>query len=202
MSKNIKIALADDEQLIRNGIKALLEMEGGFTVILEAGNGHELIKKLDRNHLPDIVLMDIRMPELNGIETTKMLLEQYPAIKIIALSSYAGDAFINNMLYMGAVGYVVKSAPPEELLKQIHLVIEKGYCLEKTQLTKPFNIELSSREIEILKLICKQCSSTEIAEKLNISPRTVDGHRNNLLLKTESKNIIGLAIYAKDKGLL
>ena len=208
MTDKIKIALADDEVLIRNGIRAIIEQEDNLEVVFEASNGVELVDYLNSdNVLPEIILMDIKMPLLNGVESTKHISKHQPNIKIIALSSYSSPTFIFNMLDVGAVCYLSKSASQEKMIMSINAVIQNGFYFEdfimdylnkgsekiKTHFDSEF---LTERETEVLKLICEQNSATEIGNKLNISSRTVDGHRNNLLLKTESKNVIGLVLFA------
>lgn len=208
MSQKIKIALADDEFLIRIGIRTILEQEDNFEVVFEASNGQELLDFLKTTvSIPDIILMDIKMPEINGIETTKIIVNKYPSIKIIALSSYNSPQFISNMLNVGAVSYLTKSDSLVEMIANINKVYENGfyfkdYLIEylhndleksKTHFDSDF---LTKREQQILHLICKQKSSTEIADILKISSRTVDGHRINLLFKTDSKNTTGLVIFA------
>jgi DNA-binding NarL/FixJ family response regulator len=151
--------------------------------------------------------MDVKMPSLNGVEATKNLTARFPDLKIIALSNYNSEVFISNMLEVGAVCYISKSASPDEIVRNINLVYKNGfyyndsimdYMLDNTPKNKSFfdSAFLTERESEVLQLICKQKSSTEIGEELFISPRTVDGHRNNLLFKTESKNIVGLVVFA------
>jgi DNA-binding NarL/FixJ family response regulator len=208
MTNKIKIAIADDEILIRKGIKAILEQEDNFEVVFEASNGNELIDYLNsENELPEIILMDIRMPLLNGLETTKLINKNLPNIKIVALSSYNSPTFIYNMLDVGAVCYISKSASQEKMISSINTVVQNGFYFENiildyinTGLEKSKSLFdndfLTERETEVLKLICEQKSATEIGNILNISSRTVDGHRNNLLLKTESKNVIGLVLFA------
>jgi DNA-binding NarL/FixJ family response regulator len=211
MSKNIKIVVADDEDLFRNGISYLL-MANDFNVIYEASNGNDLLNFLQNTtQYPDVVLMDIKMPLLNGVEATKQIKKQYPDIKIIALSSYITSTFISNMLRVGAASYIPKNASPQEMIATINNVVETGYYynsfmrqhisqdkLKNTIHTKSIFDDnlLTKREYEILQLICQQKSATEIAQLLDLSARTVEGHRNNLLIKTESKNIAGLVLYA------
>jgi DNA-binding NarL/FixJ family response regulator len=212
MSDTIKIIIADDEELFRKGIKFLLERNENFEIIFEASNGVELIDYLKTsNDYPDIILMDLKMPELNGVEATKLIHKKFPIIKIIALTSYNTKSFIANMLDVGASSYLVKNATPKEMIHTINEVNEKGFyyndlVLEviqensisgknsnKTILDEDF---LTTREKQIMNYLCKQLSATEIGELLFISPRTVEGHRNNLLLKTNSKNIAGLVVFA------
>ncbi|PAM93982.1 DNA-binding response regulator [Flavobacterium sp. IR1] len=211
MSSVIKIALVDDEVLFRKGISFLLQREENIEIIFEASNGEELISNLKNNDLkPDIIVMDLKMPILNGVEATKIIRKSYPEIKIIALTSYDTKAFIANMIQVGAVAYLIKNTTPKDLIHTINEVSRKGFYYSYTVLktiqdtiisskTNKGNLEtgfLSPREIEILQLICQQKTTTEIADQLFLSPRTVEGHRNNLLLKTESRNIAGLVVYA------
>lgn len=217
--KSINIAIADDEQLFRKGIRFLLEREGHFNVIFEAENGQELIDFVTATEeFPDVILMDLKMPEVNGIEATKAIHKAHPDIKIIALTSYDGKAFITNMIDVGASSYLLKNTSPKMVIHTIKEVSEKGFYYDekvlkiiheniisssgkriKSDLDKNL---LSKREIAVLELICDQKTTSEIAEKLFISPRTVEGHRNNLLLKTQSKNVAGLVIYGIQKKLI
>ncbi|MBF4519503.1 response regulator transcription factor [Flavobacterium sp. ANB] len=211
MSGVIKIALVDDEVLFRKGISFLLQREDNIEIIFEASDGEELISKLTSNVLkPDIIIMDLKMPVLNGVEATKIIRKAYPDIKIIALTSYDTKSFIANMIQVGAVAYLIKNTTPKELIHTINEVARKGFYYNQTVLktiqdtivsskNNKGHLEtgfLSPREIEILQLICQQKTTTEIADHLFLSPRTVEGHRNNLLLKTESRNIAGLVVYA------
>jgi DNA-binding NarL/FixJ family response regulator len=217
MTKKIKIVVADDEDLFRSGISYLL-MANDFDVIYEASNGKDLTDFLQNaSQYPDVVLMDIKMPLLNGVEATKQIATQYPDIKIIALSSYITSTFISNMLQVGAASYIPKNASPEEMITTINKVVEIGYYyndfmrqhISQDKLKTVVNAKtifddnlLTKREYEILLLICKQKSATEIANLLELSPRTVEGHRNNLLIKTESKNVAGLVVYALRNKLI
>jgi DNA-binding NarL/FixJ family response regulator len=215
MESKIKIILVDDEILFRKGISFLLEREKNLEIIFEASNGDELISYLqsNKNH-PDIIMMDLKMPLINGIEATKIIRKDFPEIKIIALTSYDSKSFVANMIDVGAVSYLIKNATPQDLLTTINEVALKGFYYtdyimeiikEDVLTTKKGNFDsnfLTKREIEVLKLICFQKSTVEIAEQLFISPRTVEGHRNNLLLKTESKNIAGLVVYAVQNDII
>jgi DNA-binding NarL/FixJ family response regulator len=217
MEQKIKIVLADDEVLFRKGISFLLDREENIDVIFEASDGVELIDFLKGNNpKPDIIIMDLKMPLLNGIEATKIIHRDFSEIKIIALTSYDSKSFIANMIDVGAVSYLVKNATPQELFATIHEVAAKGfyyseYVMDIIQNDLISNKKskcsfdtgfITSRELEVLQLICKQKSTIEIGEKLFISPRTVEGHRNNLLLKTESKNIAGLVVYAIQNSIV
>ena len=211
MSDKIKIALADDEELFRKGIYFLLQREQNFEVIFEAANGNQLIDFLTTNsNRPDIILMDLKMPLLNGVEATKLITQQFPDIKIIALTSYNTKSFIANMIEIGAASFLVKNASPKEMIFTINEVISKGFYYNEnvmkvlkevnTTLTRKYvsfeKEELTAREREVLELICNQNNTSEIAERLYISPRTVEAHRNSLLYKTGSQNIAGLVVYA------
>ena len=211
MSAAIKIALVDDEVLFRKGISFLLQREDNIDIVFEASNGEELLSQLNDNEIkPDIIIMDLKMPVLNGVEATKIIRKSFPEIKIIALTSYDTKSFVANMIQVGAVAYLIKNTTPKDLIYTINQVAIKGFhynenvlrtIKETTVSTKNSkgNLEtgfLSPREIEILQLICQQKTTSEIAEHLYLSPRTVEGHRNNLLLKTESRNIAGLVVYA------
>ncbi|CAA9199421.1 response regulator transcription factor [Flavobacterium bizetiae] len=211
MSAAIKIALVDDEVLFRKGISFLLQREDNIDIIFEASNGEELLSNLNDSLIkPDIIMMDLKMPVLNGVEATKIIRKLFPEIKIIALTSYDTKSFIANMIQVGAVAYLIKNTTPKDLIHTINQVSKKGFYYSENVLktiqetiistkNSKGNLEtsfLSPREIEILQLICLQKTTTEIAEHLYLSPRTVEGHRNNLLLKTESRNIAGLVVYA------
>ena len=208
----IHLALADDEALFRKGMKLLLEDYEGISVVLEAQDGEQLLQQLRQaTTLPDVLLLDMKMPNLNGVETAKVLQENFSSIKIIVLSTYFSKAFIVNMIELGAGAYLPKNATPDEVVATIREVYNNGFSYNQAvlevirdnmlQKSKPkmplsFGVEVTSREKEILQLICEEYTTGEIAEKLFISPRTVDGHRNNLLEKLGCKNVAGLVVYA------
>lgn len=213
MNNSIKIAIADDEELFRQGISFILNKEVNFDIIMQAADGADLLEQLNTcEELPEIILMDLKMPNLNGVEATKIIKKEYPDIKIIAITSYYSKPFISNMIATGAVAYLAKNTPPKEVVVAVNAVYEKGFCyndnvmqvIQENMLnpnSKPtrsyFDMDyLTKREAEVLKLICDQKTTNEIADQLFISPRTVEGHRNNLLLKTEAKNTAGLVVFA------
>lgn len=215
----IKVMLCDDEFLIRQGVKTLLQTESRIQVIGEAEDGEDLINKLsDLNELPDIVVTDLNMPNLNGVELAKVLAKKFPSIKVIALTSYFTKSFIVNMISLGAVGYLNKNSSPDLMIKTIVSVYETGFYYTeevlkyiqegllrkgKQAIKSSFdNSFLTKREREILTLICREYSSSEIGEKLFISVRTVEGHRNNLILKTGVKNVAGLVVFAISNKLI
>jgi len=215
----IKIVLADDELLFRQGMKAILESDQDIEVLFDASDGSNLLNLLrTASEFPEIIIMDLKMPELNGVEATKIIRKEFPDIKIVALTSYFSKPFIVNMISIGAVAYLAKNSTPALMITTLKEVAEKGFYyspqimkfihegfLNKSE--KPIksdfdNTYFTKREKEVLELICKQHTTNEIAEKLFISPRTVEGHRNNLLLKTGSKNIAGLVVYAIQKKIV
>ncbi len=212
----IRIAIADDETLFRKGMQILLADFDGLEVSMEAGNGRELLDQLEKTEeLPDVILLDLNMPELNGVETAKILQEKFPEIKVIVLSTYFSKEFISKMLELGASGYLPKNSAPEEVEQAIREVHEKGFSytqpvmeVVRDSLTRKkksrvaFGPDLTSREKEILELICKQYTTQEIGEKLFISSRTVDGHRNNLLQKLGCRNTAGLVVFAVQNQLV
>ncbi|UCS92358.1 response regulator transcription factor [Echinicola marina] len=221
MGKMIKIALADDEVLFRTVMKKMLEDTGDYQVLFDVGNGLELTQKLEETSkglFPDLILMDLKMPELNGVETTKIITKKYPHLKVVALTTHQGKPFILNMLNLGAAAYITKSCSPEEMLDTLREVSHKGFYYSDEVLqvihedfhTKNGKNRLSmldagfitKREREVLLLLCKQYKTQEIAEKLFLSERTVEGHRNNLLGKTNSKNVVGLIVYGLQHGII
>jgi DNA-binding NarL/FixJ family response regulator len=214
----INLAIADDEELFRVGLTHILSKDPEIQICIEAGNGQELLELLKRSDpLPDIVLTDIKMPLLNGVEVTKTIHEQYPEIGIIALTTYNTKPFIRNMIDVGASAYLVKNSPPEKVIHTIKMVFYNGFHYDKyvmdilnsryatadeadkTVFDDDF---LTDREREVLELICRQYKTSEIGEKLYISPRTVEVHRKNLLIKTGVKNIAGLVIFAIQNDLV
>ncbi|MEA3505007.1 MAG: response regulator transcription factor [Bacteroidota bacterium] len=211
MSHKIKIFLVDDHNLFREGLKFLLSADKLISEIHEAENGHDFLKKV-LNVKPDIILMDIEMPIINGIEATKKTLKLFPEAKIVALSMHANENYYSEMIDAGAKGFLLKNSKFDDVKKAIADVYEgKNYFspeilqaivknLNKKK-DKKKNTDLTNREIEILYNICKGSSNHEIAILLSISKRTVDKHRENILLKTQSKNTAGLVIYAIKNGI-
>jgi len=219
MDTKITIAIADDELLFRQGLISILNKEKNLDILFDAQNGNDLMDQLrNTTQLPKLVITDLKMPGLNGVETTKLIRKEFPDIKIIALTSYFSKPFIINMISIGAVAYLAKNSTPKLMLTTINEVSEKGFyydeqimkfihegLLNNDNQVKKSRFDVSyftKREKEVLELICKQFTTNEIGEKLFISPRTVDGHRNNLLLKTESKNVAGLVVYAIQNKLV
>ena len=213
----IKIVLADDEELFRIGMSHILSNEEDIEVIFQASNGSELLDYLNQtSEFPDIIIMDIKMPHLNGVEATKTINQKYPQIGIIALTTYNTKPFIRNMIDVGASAYLVKNSHTEDVLKTIKQVHYNGFyydqhVLDALKAKKNKHSEklsvfdedfLTQREKEILELICLQRTSQEIADELFISKRTVEVHRKNLLDKTDVKNLAGLVIFAIKNNLV
>lgn len=212
----IRIAIADDEALFRKGLRSLLEDYEDFEVMLEAFDGQDLLEKLViANPFPNVLLLDLKMPRINGIEVAKRLRDKYPTLKIVILSTHYSKAFIINLIEIGAGAYLPKNTEPDEVAHTIKMVNEKGFhyndkvmgvirenFLEKTKPKASFEEQISKRELEVLQLICEQYTTPEIAKKLYISPRTVDGHRNNLMSKLGVRNTAGLVAYAIQNQLI
>jgi DNA-binding NarL/FixJ family response regulator len=215
---NILIAIADDEALFRRGMRLILEDYPDLQVMLEAENGEDLLTKIRASvELPDVVLLDLKMPGMSGIEAAEVIRREFPSILIVVVSSHVSKAFILNMIEIGAAAYLGKNAHPDEVVETIRMVCEKGFYYNATVMevirdnimgkntVKPqrsFEVELTGREKEVLQLICEECTTQEIADKLYISNRTVEGHRNNLLSKLGCRNTAGLVVYALQSGLV
>ena len=207
MGKTISIAIVDDHKLFRDGLKILLKRAcPEIDVVFEASNGGEFLQMLKTNN-PDVILMDIAMPDMDGIEATKRAIEGYPDLKIVALSMYGEEEYYSQMIESGAKGFILKDSDIQEVQNAVREVAEgKNYFTPdilveliknmNKKKKKPEKTELSEREIEILYHICSGQSNQEIADTLHLSKRTVDKHRENLLLKTGAKNTASLVIYA------
>jgi DNA-binding NarL/FixJ family response regulator len=211
--KKLKIYLVDDHALFREGLKFLLSGLDFIEEIYEAENGEQFISGLKKNPA-DIALLDIEMPLMNGIEAAKFALKLFPEMKIIALSMYSEENYYVSMIEAGASGFLLKNSNFSEVKKAISDVREgrnyfspeivqsiiTHFSNERALSVKSENADITNREIEILRYICMGLSNAEIAEKLSISKRTVDKHRENLLLKTQSGNTAGLVIFAVKHG--
>ena len=213
--KKIQISITDDATLFRKGLKLLLEDYDDLEVVMEAENGQDLLDKLIDKKQPDIIILDLQMPILNGIYTSNILKEKYPNIKIIILSTHYSKAFILNMIELGVSAYLPKNAAPDLFTETIRSVYKNGFHyskdvwemiqsnVNKKKIKKPsFLPELTKRELETLQFICEQKTAAEIATKLFISRRTVEGHRNSLLQKLNCRNVAGLVVYAINNQLV
>lgn len=209
----IQIALADDQQLFRQGIASLIAQEQGFNLLMQAGNGETFLEEISKTGiLPDIALIDMEMPGMDGMELNRHLQKKFPAIKVIVLSVHANERLIARMIEAGACGYLFKNCDKSELINAVYATYDSGFYIN-AQVLKAIQassgqkrntlvnlssipIEISIREREILQLICKELSNAEIAQQLYISVRTAEGHRNNLLTKTGCRNTAGLVLFA------
>jgi len=212
----MKILLVDDHRLIRDAIRSYMEGDADYEVVGEASHGQEAIRTIEKTEV-DVVLMDINMPIMDGLECTKEIVKRWPHIKVLTLSMMSDNQHIKQMMGAGASGYVLKNCTEKELKKAIKTVYEGDtyYSAEVTEVvmlnlmknnnTKTSNLvvdmPLTEREKEVLELIIKEHTNNEIADKLFISNRTVDAHKRNLLEKTGSKNIAGLVMYAINNQL-
>ncbi|MBK7751087.1 MAG: response regulator transcription factor [Flavobacteriales bacterium] len=211
----IKLALADDQVMFRRGLVMLLRDMPDAQVVFECSNGEELLTGLKGNAI-DIVLLDLEMPVLNGMDTMKRLRAEHPDVKVIVLSMHGEEKFIVHLMELGANGYVLKTAEPDEIENAVRSVSTSGYHfsemvsrvmlhgLVKKEKIKPTFSDvdpLTERELDVLRLICQELTTTEIAGKLFLSPRTVEGYRNNILQKIGARNTAGIVVYAMSKGL-
>jgi DNA-binding NarL/FixJ family response regulator len=206
----IYVAIAEDQKLFRECLVSLLNGFDGIAVSVEASNGKELLEKLaNATPSPQVVLLDLTMPELNGLETTRQLKKHYPDIKIVILSVHSEERHIVHMVGEGVNGYLVKNSELSEVVLAVKSVVDKGFYFNDSVLRaiyqgtnqkheKSYNPDrpITTREMEILKLICQEFTTQEIADQLYLSVRTVDGHRNSLLEKSGARNTAGLVIFA------
>ncbi|TCC99001.1 response regulator transcription factor [Pedobacter psychroterrae] len=211
----IRIAIADDHKIFRTGLIAVLKDVDEFNVVLEAGSGTELIEQI-ATEKPDLILMDIKMPDMDGLQTTLYIREHFEDIKILVISMYHENKYIIDMMKAGANGYLLKNAEPKEIIQAINTVYHTGFYFNQpmsgTLMKDLLGLQPSSssqseavlneREIDVLKLICEERSNVEIADKLCLSVRTVEGYRTKLFEKIGSKNIVGLVLYAVKQGIV
>jgi DNA-binding NarL/FixJ family response regulator len=211
--EKLDIIIVDDHKLFREGLKILLKNLEQIGEIWEAPDGEVFLQMIRTIH-PTLVLMDIEMPKVNGIEATQKALELFPDMKILALSMYGDEEYFQKMIDAGVCGFLLKNSEFSEVRKAIYLVAEGNNYFTEEVLYKLVNrikiksshaepmVSLSDRESEVLLLICKGLSNQEIAEKLFISKRTVDHHRASLLTKTNTKNTASLVIHAIKNKLI
>ncbi|MEO5947762.1 MAG: response regulator transcription factor [Chitinophagaceae bacterium] len=212
----IKIAIADDYKIYRDGLKVGLSADENLEVIFEADNGEELMKGLETNS-PDVIIMDLKMPIMDGMEATKEVRKKYPAIKVLVVTMYDDDKFIIHLMENGANGYLLKNTEPDEIRKSIYSVHENGYYFNdivnkallkklvlKNNLKPSFNqnVELTERELEVLKLICEEKTAAEIAKDIFLSPRSVEGIRQRLIEKVGVRNTAGLVMFAVKNNIV
>ena len=216
--ESIKIILADDHQLIRDGIRSLIHDAKNIEVIGEASDGYELLEQLKVTS-PDIIVLDVSMPRLSGIEATKKITEEFPTVKVLILSMFTSEEYIFNAIKAGARGYLPKNTSKKELLEAIYSInagneyfsdsisniILKSY-IKKTKSNDDYSGKkqnvLSSRELEILTMFAEGNTNQEIAEKLFISIRTVESHKNHIMQKLELKTTVDLVKFAIKNNII
>jgi len=209
----IKIAIADDHTILRRGVAEILSKFEEIEVMMEAGNGKELLAKLgSASALPDVCIVDINMPEMNGYETAAELKRHWPDIKILALSMYDTELNVIKMLRNGANGYVLKDSDPEDLRVAITKVMKDGFYHSDLVTGRMLNIlhdpngkmnvEMNDRELTFLGLCCTELTYKEIADQMFLSPRTIDGYRESLFKKLNITTRTGLAMYAIKAGVV
>jgi len=216
MDNYIKVALVDDHVMLRSGLAELVG-KLGYTVCLECDNGKDMIEKLKKDDLPDLILMDINMPQMDGYAATLWLKENHPFVRVLALSMYDDEKAIIRMIRNGARGYLLKESTPKELNQAIDAVISKGFYYSEMVTGKLIHsihhmedetsdtramLQLNEREIEFLKLASTELTYKQIATQMHLSPRTIDGYRDALFEKLNVKSRIGLVLFAIKNGIV
>jgi DNA-binding NarL/FixJ family response regulator len=214
--KKIKIAIADDYKIYRDGLKVGLAADDNMVVVLEADNGEDLLNGLEKSK-PDVIIMDLKMPIMDGMEATKEVRKKFSDIKVLVVTMYEDDKFIIHLKENGANGYLLKNADSDEIRKSIYAVHENGYyfndlvnkaLLKKLVMKRDFkpsfnqDIDFTERELEVLKLICEEKTATEIGKEIFLSPRSVEGIRQRLIEKVGVRNTAGLVMFAIKNGIV
>jgi DNA-binding NarL/FixJ family response regulator len=209
-------AIADDHEIFRQGLKLVLGDDPSLRFVCEAENGFALIQ-LVKKHQPDVILLDLKMPGMDGFTATREIKKEFPEIKIIILTMFQEEQFIISILEAGANGYLTKNYSPEKIKLAIHTVCEEGFyhndMVSRALLKKLVHnnlgvpdfksgIALNEKETQVLQLICQELTAAEIGEKIFLSPRTVDGIRAGIMEKIGVRNIAGLVMYAVKNGLV
>lgn len=220
MSENqIKVAIADDHQIFRKGVILSLRSFTNIKFVFEAENGQDLLDKLavSGEDMPDVILCDLRMPQKDGIDTTKLITKNYPTVRVIILTMYEDERFVGHLMDCGAAGYLLKSTEPAEIKKAINDVVRTGFYLNpyvnKVLIRKNFSkqkfnpnlnseIVLSDKEKEVLTLVCMEFTAAEIAQKMEISARTVEAIKDRLMERFGVKNSVGLVFFAMKNQLI
>jgi two-component system, NarL family, response regulator DegU len=209
--ETIRIAIADDHALFRRGMVSLLKSISDFEVVFEASTGQELVDNIDQ-YMPDLVIMDLKMPVMDGMKATEIIRNKWPSIHVVVISMHDEDQFVTHLMELGANGYILKDADPDEVELAIRTIIKEGYYygpfltkvmhrrfLDKSR-KKEANfsnkIHFTERELEIIHFICEGLTTIQIAEKIFLSNRTVDGHRTSIMDKLGVKNTAGVVVYA------
>jgi two-component system response regulator NreC len=209
-----KVLIADDHAIVRTGLRSLLSSEPSLDLVAEATGGYETIHLVMEYH-PDILVLDLSMPDLDGIEVTKQLIPLYPDLKVLILTLHEDDALLREAIKSGASGYILKRAAESELISAIQIVMRGDMYVDPSMLRNLFEEEpksvptgvesaepLTPREIEVLKLIVQGYTNRQVGEELNISVRTVEGHRANLFGKLGLRTRVDLVRFAREHGLL
>jgi two-component system invasion response regulator UvrY len=211
--KKIQVAIADDHTLLRKALAKLIGSFENYAVLFEADNGKGVKSKIAQHLIPDVLLLDVNMPDMDGYETAQWLYANFPQIKVLALSMFSDEKTIIRMLRLGVKGYVLKNIDPEELKFALDSVMKKNFYLSEyisgkiiSGLHKDLDKQedqamLSEKEKEFLRLICSDCTYKDIAVKMFISPRTVEDYRNTLFEKLKVKSRVGLVMYAMRNGI-
>ncbi|MFV1949947.1 MAG: response regulator [Anaerolineales bacterium] len=213
--KTIKVLLADDHTILRQGLRSILEQQAGIEVIAEAKNGREAVRIAEQMK-PDVVVMDFSMPDLNGLEATRQIKQRIPETKVLILTRHANQEYIKSILRAGASGYLVKKSAAEELVIAIQSVqrgdsyldpsisktIIEGYLNPAAGEDKPLEIKLTPRQREVLQLIAEGHPNREIASRLHISVKTVENHRANIMQKLNLHSTADLTQYAIRMGII
>ena len=212
----IKVAIADDHKIFRRGVILSLKPYHNIQFVLEAENGEELIQGI-ANAKPDVILMDLKMPVKDGIETTKYINKHFPAIRILILTMYEDERFVGHLMDSGANGYLLKSTDPEEIKQGIidvmrtgfylnnfvnRVLIKKNYSKQKFNPNLNSEVVISDREKEVLSLVCLEYTAQEIAQKMDISARTVEAIKDRLMERFGVKNSVGLVFFAMKNSLI
>ena len=212
----IKIAMVDDHVLLRNALSSLINNTGKCSVLYEVSNGKELIEKLHSSAQPDIVILDLNMPEMNGQETAEYLQKNHPEIKVLMLTMYDSELALIRLLKAGVKGFMKKDIHPSELLSAIEFVHQHGYYysshtssklanlfIDSDDKSKSFErILMSELELTFMKLVCSEMTYKEIASELKMNPRAIDGMRDTLFTRLDVKSRVGLAMYSIKHGIM
>lgn len=212
--RKITVAIADDHNLLRNALARLVNTFEDCSVIIEANNGKDLKARLAQNVLPDVVMLDVNMPEMDGFETAQWLHKNFPQVKVLALSMFSDERSIIKMFRLGAKGYLLKNTDAEELRKALNSLMDKNYYLSeyvseklvtglrKGEVNDGKEIVLNEREREFLRLTCTELAYKDIAAKMFLSARTIDDYRQSLFNKLKVHSRVGLAMYAIKNGIV
>lgn len=211
-TQETKVALVDDHELLRNGLAGIINRFDGYRVVFEAGNGKEFIHELSVNEKPDLILLDISMPEMDGYETAKWISENLPEARILVLSMLDHETAVIRMIQAGARGYIVKDCKPAILKEAFDHISTMGYYsndlvsskyihyISEGKADKITTIQITDKEKSFLSLACSDLTYKEIAGKMNASPRTIDNYRDSLFEKFDIKSRVGLALFAIKSG--